>query len=222
MAVGWLSRSHADVPVDDAWLGERERAALQGLKIAKRRADWRLGRFTAKAALSAWLGVPPGSVEVLAAADGAPEAWLGGAPAGVSLSLSHRAGRAVAAVAAAPTVVGCDLELVEPRSDAFVADWLAPAERAVLAGSAAGERDRLANLMWTAKEGAAKVRREGLRLDVRNAVTQLGHEEAGDGWRPLAVRWVDGAAATAGWWRAQDGFVVAIAAAPDAPPPRRL
>jgi 4'-phosphopantetheinyl transferase len=220
MAVGWLSRSRADVPAGDDWLGERERAALQGLKIAKRRADWRLGRFTAKAALSAWLGVSSGDVEVLAAADGAPEAWVHGSPAGVSLSLSHRAGRAVAAVASAPTVVGCDLELVEPRSDAFVADWLAPEEQAMLAASI--ERDRLANLMWTAKEGAAKVRREGLRLDVRHAVTELGDTAAADGWRPLSVRWTDGAAPTTGWWQAQDGFVVAIAAAPAAPPPRRL
>ena len=44
-------------------------------------------------------------------------------------------------------------------------DWLAPEEQALAAGDSTA-----ANLVWTAKEAAAKVRREGLRLDVRSAV----------------------------------------------------
>ena len=77
--------------------------------------------------------LPASRIEILAAADGAPEAWLDGERAPVSVSLSHRGGRALAAVAAAPAVVGCDLELVEPRSGAFVREWLAPAEQALVA-----------------------------------------------------------------------------------------
>src|SRR5689334_12734251 len=100
MAIGWLTRSQADVPPHDDWLGEGERAVLATLHVAKRRADWRLGRWTAKAALGAWLQVEPARLQVLAASDGAPEAWLDGVPVGVSVSLSHRAGRALAAVAA--------------------------------------------------------------------------------------------------------------------------
>ena len=109
----------------------------------------------------------------MASDDGAPEAFVDGERAGAALSLSHRNGRALAVVADVGVAIGCDLEAVEPRSGAFVRTWLAPAERAsVLAAGRAG-RARLANLLWTAKEAAAKARREGLRLDVRQAIVSL-------------------------------------------------
>jgi 4'-phosphopantetheinyl transferase len=222
-APGWFTSTRAEVPADDAWLGERERQVLAALGVEKRRADWRLGRWTAKAAVGAWLALPAAEIEILAGADGAPEAWLGGARAPVSVSLSHRGGRALAAVTAAPAAVGCDLELVEPRSGAFVREWLAPEEQRLVAACAAGERDRVANLVWTAKEAAAKVRREGLRLDVRTAVVDLGDDGARPAaWRPLAVDWGRSAARTAGWWRAEPGWVMAILGDPAPDVPRRL
>ena len=214
-SAGWLTRWLADVPADDRWLGPRELTALAGLTIEKRRADWRLGRFAAKTAVAHWLGVPPSRVEILAAPDGAPEAWLDSAPAPVSLSLSHRAERAVAVVGEAGAALGCDLELIEPRSRAFVVDWLAPAEQALVAEAASGaRRDLLANLVWTAKEAAAKVRREGLRLDVRAAVAEPeGVEAPAAEWQPLAVVWADGGR-TGGWWRVEPGWVITVAADP--------
>jgi 4'-phosphopantetheinyl transferase len=219
----WLTRSHADVPQDDAWLGPREREVQAGLVIDKRRQDWRLGRWTAKAALVAAVpgladGVELSRLEVLAAEDGAPEPHLDGAPMfGVTLSLSHRAGRAVAVVGHAP--VGCDLEVVEPRSTAFLEDWLAPVEQAW-----AGDDPLRANLLWTAKEAAAKVRREGLRLDVRDAVVRVyGADLEGgspDGeWRLFVVEWRD-APGTAGWWRVDGGWVTTVAAVPATGQPR--
>ncbi|HEX6618406.1 MAG TPA: hypothetical protein VF024_02040, partial [Solirubrobacteraceae bacterium] len=113
---GWLIRSVADVPAGDAWLSARERRTAAGLHVHQRRQDWRLGRFTAKTAVGAWLFVAPERVEILPAPDGAPEAWVDGERAPVSVSLSHRAGRALAVVAQGPAVVGCVLERVEPRS----------------------------------------------------------------------------------------------------------
>jgi 4'-phosphopantetheinyl transferase len=208
VAAGWLTCSQRDVAGGDEWLSEAERTVLAGLRVAKRRADWRLGRWTAKAALGA-------DVEVLAAPDGAPEAWRAGDRLPVSLSLSHRAGLALAAVADARSVVGCDLERLEPRSDAFVADWLAPSEQA-LAGA---DRVLVPNLVWTAKEAAAKVLREGLRLDVRAAVTRLDRGASG-GWRPLTVTWPD--TEIRGWWRVWRGFVLTVAAVPPGAPPQRL
>jgi 4'-phosphopantetheinyl transferase len=208
MAASWLVRSSADVPAGDAWLGPRERAVLAGLKVPKRREDWRLGRWTAKSVLGT-------DVEVLAAADGAPEAWRGEHRLPLSVSLSHRAGRALVVVDAAPNVVGCDLERLEPRSPAFVRDWLAPAEQRL----AAGDRVHVPNLVWAAKEAAAKVRREGLRLDVRAAVTRLDGREH-DGWRGLTVTWTrEEGLVTHGWWREDDGFVLVVAASPAGPPP---
>lgn len=214
----WLLRSQADVPAGDAWLGPRERRVLAGLRIAQRRDAWRLGRWTAKCAAGAVLAIPPERIEVLAAPDGAPEVWVAGERAALSLSLSHRAGRALAVVAPAPAVVGCDLEVVEPRSGAFVREWLAPAEQALVAGLADGARDRAVNTLWTAKEAVAKVRREGLRLDVRHAVVDAA--PARPGWRALRVRW-DGHS-TAGWWREEPGWVMAVAGDPAPAQPRPL
>ena len=89
----------------------------RALRIEKRRADWRLGRYTAKSAVGALLGVDPGRVEIVAAPGGAPVAYLDGVRADVELSLSHRAGRALAVIASRGAALGCDLELIEARSD---------------------------------------------------------------------------------------------------------
>ena len=219
---GWLTRWLADVPPDDGWLGPRERRVLSGLRVDKRRRDWRLGRCAAKAAVAAWLAIPAERVEVLAAPDGAPGAYIDGEPAPVSVSISHRAARALAVVADAGCEVGGDLEVVEPRSRAFVCEWLAAAEQAVVATAADGERHRLANLMWTAKEAAAKVRREGLRLDLRHAVTELPDVKGSTpSWRPLSVSWPNGPT-IAGWWREDPGWVMAVASEPPPAPPREL
>ena len=229
MAAGWLTASAADVPPGDDWLGPAEREVLTGLLVEKRRADWRLGRWVAKRAVAAVQRIPAERVEILAAADGAPEAWLGGARLALSVSLSHRSGRAMAAVAAEPALVGCDLERVEPRSAAFVREWLPEREQALLAPLDGFEHARLANLLWCAREAAAKVRREGLRLDVRRAgvvldgVATAPSSDAGPsgGWRPLLVVWKD-AEPTAGWWRADPGWVMAVAGAPASRAPGRL
>jgi 4'-phosphopantetheinyl transferase len=220
---GWLTRTLADVPADDGWLGPGEAEVLAGLSVEKRRADWRLGRFAAKAAVAAWLGVAAAEVAIAAAPDGAPEAWIDGRPAPASLSLSHRGGRALALVGEADTALGCDLELIEPRSGAFLTDWLAPPEQALVARAGASSRDLVANLLWTGKEAAAKVLREGLRLDVRGAVaTPDGLDSKTTEWRPLTVAWSDGSARVAGWWRAEPGWVMAVAGQPPLGLPRAL
>ena len=220
--VEWLTASAAEVPPDDGWLGPAERDVLAGLRVDKRRADWRLGRWAAKHVVAQAQGIPAERVEILAAADGAPEAWLGGRPLEVSVSLSHRGGRAIAATAPGPVVIGCDLELVEPRSPAFIRQWLPAAEQALLASVEGAERARLANLLWCAREAAAKVRREGLRLDVRRAEVELDGVCAAapaawapGRWRPMRVLWED-AEPAAGWWRREPGWVMAIAGTPAA------
>jgi 4'-phosphopantetheinyl transferase len=214
-APGWHSQQAADVPAGDDWLGDNERLVLAGLEVERRRADWRLGRWTAKAAIGARFSVPLARIEVLAAPDGAPEAWVDGDRAPVSISISHRAGRAMAAVADVPAVAGCDLELIEPRSGAFVRQWLAPAEQSLVSTCDQAQRDLLVNLIWAAKEAGAKVRREGLRLDVcRAVVTATGSGAPGDRWRPLQVDWGDGLGRTAGWWRAEPRWVMTVAGEP--------
>src|SRR5690242_1248919 len=125
--VHWLEQTQSDVPLHDDWLAASEALRLSGMRFAKRSSDWRLGRWTAKRALSAYLELPADAeslarIEVRSAASGAPEVFYRERPAGVAISLSHRAGTAVCAVAAADSIIGCDLELIEPRSYAFIAD----------------------------------------------------------------------------------------------------
>jgi 4'-phosphopantetheinyl transferase len=205
----WLTRSLGDVPAGELWLGPSERAALAPLRIEKRRADWRLGRYAAKAAIGAWLGVERGRVEVLAAPSGAPVARVDGVRAELELSISHRAGRALAVLASPGTTVGCDIELIEPRSAAFVEQWLAPTEQALVNGAHEDEQACLANLIWSAKEAAAKARGEGLRLDVRHAEVALGEPAGRPGhWRPLRVDW--GSDRDYGWYLREPEWVITV------------
>lgn len=217
--IGWLTRELADVPSHDHWLSEPEREVLAGLRTSKRRADWRLGRWAGKAAIAAWRGCTPEAITIAAADDGAPEVRIDGHGAGVSVSLSHRGGRALAVVADPPTVVGCDLEAIEPRSPAFLREWLGSAERELVGSESGRDQEVAANLVWTAKEAASKARRGGLRLNVRQATVELDDLGRCRGaWRPLRVRWqkdeVD-----LGWWRADPEWVMALVSDPGAEEP---
>src|SRR5208283_1427289 len=58
MDVYWLEQAESDVPVENHWLSAGEAARLEALHIAKRRVDWRLGRWAAKRAVAAYLDVP--------------------------------------------------------------------------------------------------------------------------------------------------------------------
>jgi 4'-phosphopantetheinyl transferase len=216
MNVTWHRSCVGEVPDDDNWLTDHDRVVLAGLNVAKRRADWRLGRWTARSLVAAVLDVSPDRVEIRAAGDGAPEAFVDGTLAGLSLSLSHRDGVAVAAVITLPARVGIDLETVEPRSDAFVREWLSSDEQAALPRDG-DARDLGVLCCWTGKEASAKVLREGLRLDVRRAVVERGPPAAA--WNPLRVTWGTEEISHRGWWRRDGRRLVAIVSDPPTDPP---
>jgi len=113
---------------------------------------------------------------------------------------------ALAAVDDAGKALGADLEAVEPRSDAFVRDYFTRRE---IAAVEAGERDLLANLIWSAKESALKALGAGLTLDTRAVEVELG-PGAGEGWRALRVH---GAAELSGWWRLRGTRIVTLVGA---------
>lgn len=207
--------TEGDAPEDDDWLTQKERERLAALRLPKRRNEWRLGRWVAKNAVAEWSAVDLARVEIRPADDGAPEAFVDGAPAPVGLSLSHRAGRALAAVAEAGVALGCDLELIEPRSAAFVRDYLSAAERAAVAP----DPTLYANLVWSLKEATLKALRTGLRLDTRSVEVTL-QEGPLDGWHPAVVHRHNQALVFHGWWRREGDLVVTVVSAPQAPPPQ--
>src|ERR1019366_2994088 len=178
MKVYWLEQTEPDVPGDHEWLSARERVQLGTLRFARRRADWLLGRWTAKQAVAACLGLPTGpqnlaNIEVRSRASGAPETFLGDQQAPVTISLSHRGGRAICAVTTDHGSLGCDLEVIEPRSHAFIADYFATEEQALVARAAPADLPWLVTLIWSAKESALKALLAGLRLDTRCVIVAL-------------------------------------------------
>ena len=68
--------------------------------------------------------------------------------------------------------LGCDLEIVEPRSDAFIADYFTAEEQALIERTSAADRSLLLALLWSAKESALKALRAGLRLDTRSVIVR--------------------------------------------------
>jgi 4'-phosphopantetheinyl transferase len=227
VSVAWLSQGMADVPADEAWLSPREAAVIARMRFPKRRSEFRLGRWTAKNAIARARGRPPAAedlraIEIDRAPDGAPAPLVEGRPAAVSISMTDRADQAVC-VAGPPGVgLGCDLELVEPRSAAFVADYLTARERRMVAEAATDEeRHLLANLVWCGKESALKVLRTGLRRDTRSVEVSLPDGGGVEGWSPLSVRTSEGAVFP-GWWQRFGSFVLTVAATEPFAPPRPL
>jgi 4'-phosphopantetheinyl transferase len=226
----WLEQSATDVPQSNDWLAKTELARLHRLRVPKRRAEWRLGRWTAKRAAAAYLNLPAdpemlAAIEIRQAATGAPEVFLGNQPADLTISLGHRAGVAACVVGAPGAVLGCDLEIAEPRSEAFIADYFTADEQELIAAASPAHRDRIAALLWSAKESALKALQEGLRLDTRSVVAQPAQlpseDDEGDYWRPLQVRHTGGKVFY-GWWQNTGGFLRTLVAAAAPPPPVAL
>ena len=133
-AVRWVTATAEEVPEGEDWLGPRERRLLAAFDGERRRADWRLGRWTAKLLTGA-------DVEILPAGDGAPEPWRGDERLPLSLSISHRRGRAMAAMDATP--VGCDLEPLREDRDVIPSVAWEAAAKALRRGLLDGGRPRL-------------------------------------------------------------------------------
>jgi len=107
------------------------------------------------------------------------------------------------------------LELIEPRSDAFIADYFTVEERASIMQTAATERPLLVTLLWSAKESALKALREGLRLDTRSVEVTCGPAAflAEAAWHPLQVQCTDGHAFH-GWWQRDGNLMRTLVAVP--------
>lgn len=220
--VFWHSQGMAQVSANSDWLDPALAARLARMPYTKRRGEARLGRWTAKVTIAALAGMQPQparlrDVLVRNAADGAPEASIDGRPLDAVIAMTDRADWAVCAVMPGTARVGCDLELVEPRSDEFIRDYLTRAEQQWV--DRCSDRALGANLIWSAKESALKVLRTGLRRDTRSVEVTPG--EGGEGWTPLRVADVEGPEFH-GWWRRFGDFLLTIVAETEIPPPRSV
>jgi 4'-phosphopantetheinyl transferase len=217
LSVAW--GTSASVPRDLGWLTADEGHVHRGLSLPKRAADWRVGRWTAKEAVRRALRdeeLRGPDIEILPGEGGAPEVTIrapGHWPA-VEVSLSHSEGMGFAAAARGSVRIGCDVEAVRSRSDAFVADYFTGAEADAVRRAPADERVVRTNLLWSAKESVLKALGEGLRMDTRAVEVTLHDEPDVLWWRAFTARTMDGATLT-GHWRVTGGFVWTLAT--DAP-----
>jgi 4'-phosphopantetheinyl transferase len=229
----WWAGGEDGVPEGLDWLSARERARLEGVRFTKRRTEYLLRRWVGKRAVAARLGLATdeaslAGIQVLNRATGAPYVVIGGAEVGCEISLSDRAGTAVAVVGSAEHgrgALGIDLEVVEPRTAGFVTDFLTPAEQAWVTGSSAEDggmgRDAAANLVWSAKEAALKVLRLGLRADTRWVEIGVTDEQGRDGWARFSATWRDGRILP-GWWRRDGVYLLTVATERRLDPPEAL
>lgn len=239
MDIYWFEQTSADVPRENDWLSVAEQVRLSQFHIPKRRADWRLGRWTAKCAVSAYIGVltsspPLATIEICPASSGAPEVVVRNARPGLRISITHRDGTAACVVAPAGAAVGCDLEAIESHSTAFVADYFTREEQRMIEVESPLDRDVIATLLWSAKESALKALATGLRVDTRSVVvsrrgwnsgdnhpTTLWRSAAGNPWAPLEVR-QSGGQLFYGWWQRSGGLLRTVVADPPPLRPRNL
>lgn len=211
------------IATDEGWVDPGLARRLATFPYTKRREEARLGRWTAKVTIARSLGLEPQlstlrDIVVSNAPDGAPEASVVGRPLEAVIAMTDRADWAVCAVSPGSHRIGCDLELVEPRSTAFVRDYFTRDEQNCVAASRSP--DLVANLIWSAKESALKVLRTGLRRDTRSVTVEvLDVEQAG--WQQLAVVSEEGQRFP-GWWIRFGRFLLTVTGEVPTTPPVSL
>jgi 4'-phosphopantetheinyl transferase len=220
----WLSQNLADVPETDDWLSEKERNTLVGLRFAKRRNDWILGRWTVKQTIRSYMqeDLSLSSLEIRVADSGAPEAFLDNAPANVSISISHSNNRSLCAVGPPDHAIGCDLERLEIREGSIVTDYFTPEEISLCRSALGSENSLVVNLIWSAKESALKILREGLRRDTRSIRIDPAFNHLEGDWN----RWTGYCLKTStmfyGWWRNSEGFVDTLGSCKPTSSPKQI
>lgn len=156
-------------------------AAAQDVLPADRRAKCAALRFKADRFASAAAGL---LLEELRAAHG-----------GTHASVSHTAGRVMAAVADGP--VGCDVERIVPVRDAVVRAALSPRELAALASLSGPARDREFCRLWTRKESYVKALGTGF-VDEPRTVPALA-DDLPEGWTIREFDFGDGSLGAVAW-----------------------
>lgn len=241
----WMARDERELPESDLWLTELESSRAASMRFTKRRSEYLLRRWVCKQAVSSAAGLDVSlatmaRIEVANRPSGAPYVSVDGAEIGFEVSITDRAGWAICVVGDDLSDVGCDLEIVEARSQGFVTDFLTPGEQTYVRSLPESDQDVAANLIWSAKESALKVLKTGLRRDTRSVEVDIGTDSLGaglggwtgwgcrgarrntaGGWRRLEIRPAEGGLLS-GWWRRDGAFLVTVAARSRLGPPTPL
>ena len=172
---------------------------------------WLAGRIAAKDAARVHLwrlrGAPTGAssrsplypieVSTMSVASGAIAYHPEGAGAGLSVSIAHKEGLAVAVSALESTRVGVDLEPIEARPQSWREVSFNERERRLIEEGGQMGLDLRYTIAWCAKEAVAKMTGEGLGHPKRWSLERL---EGAEG-QTEGVVWVQGHSVT--WWRVE-------------------
>ncbi len=206
-------QQQSDISETDDWLSPREAVVLNTLKFNKRNRDWRLGRWTAKLALSRYQPDTSRLMkewEVLADDQGAPSVFLAGKRLDIPLSLSHSAGLCLVALASDVQHIGCDMEQVEQRSRSFEETFFTPRELDLLECYPASHRACLVTLIWSAKESVLKALRIGLQADTRRVEILCFETPVSDCWQAFTAEDQLQQETFHGWWRHREGMIQTV------------
>jgi len=204
------------------FLSPSELQKFSAFRFPKRRNEWLLGRWTAKAlvhSIPAYQHYSLDQIEIRNALEGAPFVQLPGRAAPAEcLTISHTEKFAVCALATGLDVhVGTDLEKIEARTETFSLDYFTPAERRLVEEYPAETRALVVTLIWSAKESMLKALGVGLRRDTRSVEVHglEGRLPGGDGhgkWQKIQVgEQPDSRRNWAAWWQRRGSFVLTLA-----------
>ncbi len=223
-AIYWTLVQARQMPLDytEEFLSNPELLKLSGLRFPKRRDEWLLGRWAAKClvqSISPYQGYSLDELEIRNTKDGAPFIQQpDGAVLADSLSISHSHRFAVCALSLGPDFsIGADLEKIEPRSEAFSADYFTPVEQELVAFYPKEVRQTATNLIWSMKESMLKALGVGLRWDTRKVEVQkleglFPASANSDKWQKMQmVDYQDRGRQWAGWWLCRRDFVITLA-----------
>ena len=176
----------------ERFLSALELRRLQEMRFPLRVRSFLLGRLAAKVVLQQYPAcqtLEPMQITVANRPEGTPYALVAGEELDVSISISHSRETAVSAFLAAPGFsVGVDLEALEPRSRAFLADFFTADEVDFVDSRPGPEQVFWANCIWSAKEAVLKAAGTGLRMDSRSvAITPRESQSEPGGWQHLVA-----------------------------------
>ncbi len=182
----------------EALLSPEEASRAAAFRRTKRREEFVLGRAVARLLLAERMDTEPTSVGLRVAESGAVDV-VGN---DLHISISHSGDHAVAA--AAPRMLGVDIEGIEARHAGLGRFMLHPQEHDLIE-SIPLDDERTHILCWTLKEATLKAMRTGLRVSPKklrldldlDAETARVHVEGGGTWTVLFEEW--------------DGYFVALA-----------
>ena len=233
--IHWLLESAQNLTEPpEAFLSAAELEKFSTFRFEKRRNDWLLGRWTAKRLLQAVLLqqtdelIARDEIEIFNDADGVPHvtnlrvshAMLGIADLeGLNVTISHSNDHALCAVS--DHHIGADLEFVEPRAEYLVRDYFTANEIARVNASSPAQHDMVVTAIWSAKEAVLKAMHKGLSVDTRAVEISIApFENIPAQWMAFEIKSdFQNTVLLHGWWRAQDGFVLTLAATAAEMPP---